>query len=475
MNRLKQHLRALDRIGKRNNGNRAFGTRGYADSSDYVLSQITSKNDKDFRTWKQAFNHTYEETRTISVTGPDGEDVEVFSLMYNNATPLPKGVTGELVAVPVDDSRGVWRGPAMQRNPMLTTSGSGCFEDQWAGLDVTSKLALVKRGSCSISDKLKIAKKLGASGVILFHNTNSTPNAATLGAENIGLLAPVGLVSLSVGEAWRARITANETLTVTLLVDSIFETRPSWNVFAETREGDPNNVIMLGAHLDSVQAGPGINDDGSGVTAQIEIIKALRGFSGINNKVRVAFWGAEEAGLIGSLFYTEHLTPAEADRIRFYYNYDMIGSPVPVYGIYAGDNPGDKAGAQILLDYLVAKGKPAYFGSFGTGSDYVGFLELGIPSSGIHTGGGVPADPCYHLACDTYDNISWEALELNTRAAARAAATMALSVKDVPPRNTTSVNPRGKSRIRAQFLKWENVKLEAAGGHSCALKTKRTV
>jgi len=107
MNRLKQHLRALDRIGKRNNGNRAFGTRGYADSSDYVLSQITSKNDKDFRTWKQAFNHTYEETRTISVTGPDGEDVEVLSLMYNNATPLPKGVTGELVAVPVDDSRGV--------------------------------------------------------------------------------------------------------------------------------------------------------------------------------------------------------------------------------------------------------------------------------------------------------------------------------------------------------------------------------
>jgi aminopeptidase Y len=340
---------------------------------------------------------------------------------------------------------------------------------------VTGKLALVKRGSCSISEKLKIAKNLGALGVILFHNTNSTPNAATLGAENIGLLAPVGLVSLDVGEAWLARIAASETLTVTLLVDSVFESRTSWNVFAETREGDPNNVIMLGAHLDSVQAGPGINDDGSGVTAQIEIIKALRGFRGIKNKIRLAFWGAEEPGLVGSLYYTEHLTPSQADKIRFYYNYDMIGSPVPVYGIYAGDNPGDKAGAQLLLDYLVANGKPAYFGSFGTGSDYVGFLELGIPSSGIHTGGGDPADPCYHLACDTYDNISWEALEVNTKAAARAAAALALSVKDVPPRNTTSVNPRSGSRIGAQFTAWEQVRLEVAGGHSCALKTKRTV
>lgn len=105
-NSLKQHLRALDKIGKKNNGNRAFGTTGYAQSSDYVLSQITTKRDKDFKTWTQEFNHTYEETRDISVTGPDGEDVEVLSLMYNNATPLPGGVTGELVAVPVDDTAG---------------------------------------------------------------------------------------------------------------------------------------------------------------------------------------------------------------------------------------------------------------------------------------------------------------------------------------------------------------------------------
>jgi aminopeptidase Y len=110
-NRLKQNLRALDKIGKRNDNNRAFGTTGYAASSDYVLSQITQKHDKEFKTWKQYFNHTYEETRNISVTGPDGEAVDVLSLMYNNATPLPAGVTGKLVAVPVDDAVGMYKVP----------------------------------------------------------------------------------------------------------------------------------------------------------------------------------------------------------------------------------------------------------------------------------------------------------------------------------------------------------------------------
>lgn len=104
--RLNTNIKELDKIAKKNNGNRAFGTKGYADSSDYVMAQFNPNNDTDFRTWMQSFNHTYEETRKISLTGPDGEDVQVQSLMYNNATPLPNGVTGELVAVPVDDARG---------------------------------------------------------------------------------------------------------------------------------------------------------------------------------------------------------------------------------------------------------------------------------------------------------------------------------------------------------------------------------
>lgn len=350
----------------------------------------------------------------------------------------------------------------------LTSVGSACFADQWAGVEATGKLALIKRGVCDIADKIKLAKANGALGVILYHNTATTPTSSTLRAANIGLLVPVGLIRNEVGEAWRTKLVAGEQLTVKLLVDSIFEERESWNVFSETIEGDPDNIIILGAHLDSVQAGAGINDDGSGVTAQIEILKALRGFRGVKNKIRFAWWGAEESGLVGSLYFTANLSDEEADKIRFYYNYDMIGSPVPVYGIYVGENPGDKVGAQLLLDYLVGKGKPAYFGSFGTGSDYVGFLNLGIPSSGVQTGGGVPADPCYHLPCDTYGNVNMDPLTANTRAAAVAAAALALSVEGLPGRSKVSANPRSKSRVRAQFDMWQTTAWEAADGYKCA-------
>ncbi|KEY69230.1 hypothetical protein S7711_01685 [Stachybotrys chartarum IBT 7711] len=475
---LERHLRAFDRIGQEHDNNRAFGTSGYEASSDYLIEEISSSTtpDRDFRVWKQYFNHTYAETRDIALTGPDGEDVEVYTLTYNHPTEGADGVTTEIVDIPIDDSRGRFM-PRTQTPhvtcdsaiQVLTWIGSGCYADQWEGIDVTGKLALVKRGVCAISDKLRLGRENGAAGVLLVHNTDAVPNIGSLGAANIGLLAPVGMIPLAVGEAWFDRLAAGEELTATLLVDAIFEERETWNVFAETVEGDADNVIVLGAHLDSVAIGPGLNDDASGVVAQIEILRALRQFRGFPNKILLAWWGAEEVGLVGSLHYTEGLTSDEADRIRFYFNYDMIGSPEPVYGIYVGENPADRVGAQLLLDYLVAHDKPAYFGGFGTGSDYLGFLNLGIPSSGIHTGGGGTVDPCYHLPCDVLANVNLDPLTNNTRAAAVAAAVLALSVEDLPPRNDVSFNPLSKNRVRSQFDQWRMLALEAEGGHRCAL------
>ncbi|KAL2074946.1 hypothetical protein VTL71DRAFT_8726 [Oculimacula yallundae] len=455
---LERNLYNLNQIAKRNGGNRAFGLPGYKASSDYVLERVQTRFGDQFDTTLQYFNHTFEQTRDISVTGPDGEDVDVITLLYNNATPLPGGVTAPLIDTPVDD-----------------VLGSGCTAAAWEGINPTGKLVLIKRGVCAISIKLKFAKDLGAVGAILYHNLDGTPNSATLSAENIGLISPVGLITKAVGEAWKARLSAGEALTVTLLVDSVFETRESWNIFSETKEGDPNNVVMLGAHLDSVQAGPGINDDGSGTSGILEILTAFRHYKGFKNKVRFAWWGAEESGLIGSLYYTSHLSEAEADKIRFYFNYDMIGSPFPVWAIYKGDNPGDAPGAQILLDYLVAKGKPAYYGGFGTGSDYVGFLQLGIPSSGLFSGAGAPTDPCYHLACDTTSNINAEALTLNSKAAGYAAAKLALSLEGVPPRTKTTVNRRNKMQIREEFRKWEKAVTEAADTHTCSHKSGNVI
>ena len=101
------------------------------------------------------------------------------------------------------------------------------------------------------------------------------------------------------------------------------EQRPQKNVIAELRGANDGNVVMAGAHLDSVPAGPGINDNGSGSASLLEIAQNMSK-NKPQNTVRLAWWGAEEAGLIGSREYVAGLSQAEKDRIALYLNFDMV-------------------------------------------------------------------------------------------------------------------------------------------------------
>jgi aminopeptidase Y len=456
---LQRNLWNLNKIARDNGGNRAFGLPGYEASGDYILERVQKRFASTIDAHKQFFNHTFVQIRDISVTGPDGKEVESIALNYNPATPA-EGITAPLIDTPVDDAR-----------------GSMCFEDQWTGIDATGKLALIKRGSCAISDKLKLAAAHGAEGVILYHNAAGSPSAANLGFENIGQLPAVGTIRLDVGEAWSKSLAAGDEVVVKLVVDSVFEERETFNIIAETKEGDADNVIVLGAHLDSVQAGAGINDDGSGTTALLEIVSSFKKYTGLKNKVRFIWWGAEESGLIGSLYYTRSLPEEERDKIRFYLNFDMIGSINPKFDVYVGDNEGDAYGAALLEEFLLEQGEPAVRAPFGTGSDYVGFIEIGVPSSGLHTGtsaGGY--DPCYHLECDGLDNISWDALTVNAKAAARAAAILANSdLEGLPRRRKTTPAKRDAKAIRQEFQRWSAIAEEADHAHSCAHSKQEVV
>lgn len=275
---LRDVLWNLNKIGRDNGGNRAFGLPGYNASLDFVLERAVTRFGKHIDTYVQKFTHLFEQTRRIAITGPDGESVYTVAFSYNTATPLPDGITGDLVAMPEDDTR-----------------GSGCFADQWAGVDVKDKIPLLKRGQCSIADKLKLAKTNGALAVLLYNNSpGEAITRASIGADAQGKIVPIAVTTLEIGTAWRKRLAAGEELSVNILVDSIVENRDSWNIISETKEGDPNNVVMLGAHLDSVQAGPGVNDDGSGTAALLTIMESFKKYKGFKNKVRFAWWGAEE-------------------------------------------------------------------------------------------------------------------------------------------------------------------------------------
>lgn len=268
----------------------------------------------------------------------------MVSLQYNHATPLPGGVIAPLVLVPIDDER-----------------GSGCLQEQWADIDAKGKIALIKRGKCNFVNKLILAKQNGAAAAIIFNdNPAQTAGSGSLGAENISKLVPLGVITYDEGIAWAERLEKNESLEINFTIDVLTEKRETWQIIADTKEGDPNNVVMLGAHLDSIQEGPGINDNGSGVAALLCIAESIKKYKNFKNKLRFAFWGAEESGMIGSTFYVSNLSKEEASKIRFYYNYDMIASPQPHYIVYA-DSDAHKAGARYLYEYLTKQGYPAEY------------------------------------------------------------------------------------------------------------------
>ena len=104
------------------------------------------------------------------------------------------------------------------------------------------------------------------------------------------------------------------------------DARSAENVIAETTTGNDDEVIMVGGHLDSVIAGPGINDNGSGAATVLEVAENMRKVHP-NNTVRFALWGAEEFGLLGSEHYVSSLDDEQARDIALYLNFDMLASP----------------------------------------------------------------------------------------------------------------------------------------------------
>ena len=216
-----------------------------------------------------------------------------------------------------------------------------------------------------------------------------------------------------------------------------------YNLIADWPGGDENATVMFGGHADSVSAGPGINDNGSGSAGLLEVALTVAEQDLQPAKhLRFAWWGAEELGLVGSTHYVENLPDTELATISGYVNFDMIGSPNPGYFVYASGSqpPGSDAIEKVLADYFVSIGVQTEPVEVGGRSDHAAFARAGIPTGGTFTGAeqtktadqaakwggtaGEAFDPCYHRACDTLDNIDVTALDHNTDAIATAVWTL---------------------------------------------------
>jgi Zn-dependent M28 family amino/carboxypeptidase len=426
---VKEHLDALQGIADDNGGNRASGAPGYQASADYVAEKAAAAG------------------LTVSTQDFEFPFFQLNSAALAQTAPTPTDyVNGTDFAVMALSGSGDVTAPVVPVDLLLPSTGgstSGCEAEDFAGFPAGS-IALLQRGTCDFGVKTSNAAAAGAAGAVIM-NEGDAPDREELLLGNLGVIVPIPAVGVSfaLGQALQGA-------TVRVQVDAIAEIRATSNVFAELPGADADQVLMVGAHLDSVPEGPGINDNGSGSASILEVAEQL-GASTPPVTIRFAWWGAEELGLVGSTEYVATLEPAELAKIYAYLNFDMVASPNAVNFLYDGDDsdaegagPGPAGSAQIedvFEKFFADRGQASEGTDFNGRSDYGPFIAAGVPAGGTFTGaegiktaeqaaayGGTadaPYDPCYHQACDTIANINDAALDLHADAIATATFTLA--------------------------------------------------
>jgi Zn-dependent M28 family amino/carboxypeptidase len=419
-----RHLQAFQEIASANGGTRASGTLGYDRSADYVADKLRAAG---YVVRFEEFEFPYFEDRTPPVLAvaeaPETEAGRVHTLTNSGSAD---------VAAPL-------RAVKLELTDTPAASTSGCDAHDFDGF-ARGTIALIRRGTCTFQVKAENAVAAGAVGVVIMNEGTAGRTDDFSGLLNKAVGIPVVGISYDRGRALEQRMRAGA-VTVHLAVDAIAGNRSSRNVITEPDSQAGGPLIVVGAHLDSVPEGPGINDNGSGSAAVLEAALVVADtIHRAPGNVQFAFWGAEERGLVGSRHHVGALSEDERRNIGVYINLDMVGSPNAARFVQRSPEADSELATTVrqkLLGEFKDRSVPVEERSGGrTGTDDAAFFQKGIPTVGLHTGAGAPKsqaqadlfggtagkpyDPCYHKACDTTANIDREALEENARALIRA-------------------------------------------------------
>jgi Zn-dependent M28 family amino/carboxypeptidase len=434
VDRVERHQERLQEIADANAGTRVVTGGGYTDSVNYVVrvlrragydAQITPFN---YPVWEETalpvLNLVAPAPKTYrpgTEAQSDTPDVDFIS--------FPSSPTVSVDDAPVVP---VGRTEIPPGGAPPDASESGCAAADYPAA-VRGAVALVQRGTCPFVQKWQLAQDAGAVAVVIFNEGNA-PGRMNAQFVETGLqdaTIPAFFASFVVGRGLYELYQAGQAPKVDLQSFGTQRDRFFDQVIAETDGGDPDHVVVVGAHLDSVEAGPGINDDGSGTALLLTMAQRLaRAGHPLEHKIRFAWWGAEEEGLIGSRYYASQLSEEEADRIDVMLDYDMLSSPNFARLVYdgdgsEGDNPAGPEGSgtveEVFREWFASKRQPVAAIPFDGRSDYVGFTLRGIPAGGVFSGAeGVKTpnqerifggdagswyDPCYHQACDDLTTV----------------------------------------------------------------------
>jgi hypothetical protein len=450
-----EHEAVFQEIADAAAGNRLSGTLGYDDSAEYVAARAAAAG---YNVEVQEFEYVLDfladfEAPVLSIEGGTefvagiagaslGGD---FGSMFKS-TPYSIDITAPVWAIDL----------ALPAVGPPNTSTSGCEVADYAGVPAGA-IIIVQRGTCTFAQKFTLADASPAAAMV-FINEGQPGRTEPLWFNFDGIEIPTFAATVETATELVNGVLSGDTgTTARFKIEWRPGTYTTTNVIAETTRGDPNNVIVVGAHLDSVGVGPGINDNGSGSATILEIAEQMSKVKP-RNKVRFMWFGAEESGLLGSEAYVASLSEQERSQIAAMLNFDMVGSPNFVRFVYDGDlsnSPPLPGGApegsaqieQLFLDYFASQGLPTEPTAFDGRSDYGPFLEADVPAGGLFTGAeglktaeqaaiyggivGAQYDLCYHLSCDDIDNLSRTALDQMSDAAAHATISLAQSTQAI--------------------------------------------
>ncbi|KAF9585620.1 Leucyl aminopeptidase yscIV [Lunasporangiospora selenospora] len=413
------HLQELDKIAREHSNSRSV-VNGFNASADYVRDQLL------------AGAAGYCDVSIQEFKVPVWKELEIpeFSSVLN----LPGSTPQERVEYQHMNDFRVFQdgGPSttLRKQRIRFVPNHGCKLKDHS--QIAGKVAIIEaRGEdglqCDYWIAARNAEKAGASGVIFYNTAKQVALIYTRmrvipWKEGDPLISiPVLSVSYSIG----TNLVQHES---TLLID--IRTRNSQtvettrNVLCTTKDGNDQDTIVVGSHLDSVPDGPGMVDNGSGSSVNLEmaLLMAKYRFS-LKSRIVFAWWGAEEIGLLGSRHYVRQLV-AEGKKQEVVHN----GTTAPESLIQPSVKIQD-----LFLQYFSVYRHDYELTDMFSGSDFIPFLLEGIPAGGLLTGAdeqksveqrkrfggfaGAPLDPCYHQSCDNIDNVSKEAIQTMSQAA----------------------------------------------------------
>jgi Zn-dependent M28 family amino/carboxypeptidase len=445
------HLEAIEAIAVASDGNRVVGTPGWEGTIDYVEDRLEEYGYAPART-DVTYSYFEEETDPVlSMVSPTAAD---YTFSEDDPVSMPGDFQRMHLSRPGDVSALV---TAVDLDLGLdNTSTSGCEPGDFDAF-TPGHIALIQRGTCPYVIKANNADDAGASAIIIF-NQGDTTERTGLNLFGVGLIpmapeepehgvdVPIVYATYAVGEGIATAL-ASGPVVMRVIVSDVFEIRPSQNLLAETSTGDPDDVVVYGASLDSHRGSPGLNNNASGVAGVLEIARLVAECDS-TRRMRFAFWATDKQGMPwGSLQYLASLSGAELDRISMYLGVDTIGSSNHVYFVFDGDGsdyfyPGPEGSAELEYYFvadLMLHGYPS-IPFFGPTSDHDSFIYNDIPYAWVYTGGsrydglkteeqaalfggtaGEMYHPCDEEACDTIENMNMDVAEVVAKSYARSA------------------------------------------------------